>query len=445
AQNFPANLRPQGHDIIRTWAFYTTLRTIALTGLRPFDEIMINGMVFGEDGYKMSKSRGNVIAPDEVIKDNGADALRIWAANSAPGADVPFAWKDVQYAYKFLRKFWNAFRFISIHIFDNDAENIASSNENDNNELELEILDQWILSKLNQLIIDVSDAFDNYNFAKAINPIQKFVWHDFCDEYIEAVKYRLYSKETDDDSINSKIAAKYTLKTVIETSLKLLAPITPHFADEVYQYFDSTENSDSDNNHNDNVNNNQFVELKDWPKADNGLINPVAEKEGEIIIEIIAELRRFKSASKMPLNAPINSLTIYANDKDDNGGNNTQKTTQSIIENNISDIKGTLKINNLQLSTGKPDIHEKVVEITPDMAKIGPMCKGDAPKVVAYLQNNDMDEIAKTVEENGEIEIEGHKITGDILSIKKEVLSRSGEKVDIIYYDELDLIFEIVK
>ncbi|MGL4669770.1 MAG: valine--tRNA ligase [Methanobacteriaceae archaeon] len=436
AQNFPANLRPQGHDIIRTWAFYTTLRTIALTGIRPFDEIMINGMVFGEDGYKMSKSRGNVIAPDEVIVDNGADALRIWAANSAPGADVPFAWKDVQYAHKFLRKFWNAFRFISIHIFDDDETDNTSESSNDSIKPNLEILDQWILSKLNQLIIDVTDAFDSYNFAKAINPIQKFVWHDFCDEYIESVKYKLYNKETDEKSINSKIAAKYTLKTVIETSLKLLAPITPHFADEVYQYFNITEG---------NVNNyNQFVELKDWPKVDNNLINSLAEKEGELIIEIIAELRRFKSAAKMPLNAPISSLTIYNNE---NTNNDLDKSIDisNIIKSNIKDIQGTLKINDIEISSGKPDVYEKVVEITPDMAKIGPMCKGDAPKVVAYLQNNNMDEIAKTVEENGEIEIEGHIITEDILSMKKEVLGKSGEKVDIIYYDGLDLIFEIVK
>ena len=80
---FPADLRPQGHDIIRTWAFYTILRCMALTGEKPFSEIVINGMVFGEDGHKMSKSRGNVIAPEEVLEDYGADALRLWAAGAS--------------------------------------------------------------------------------------------------------------------------------------------------------------------------------------------------------------------------------------------------------------------------------------------------------------------------------------------------------------------------
>ncbi|MDR1721703.1 MAG: valine--tRNA ligase, partial [Methanobrevibacter sp.] len=130
---FPADLRPQGHDIIRTWAFYTILRTKALTGLKPFNEIEINGMVFGEDGYKMSKSRGNVIAPDDVINQYGADALRIWAANSLPGSDLPFDWKDIKYAYKFLRKFWNAFRFLSMQIFDDNQEDNDSNNNNNIN------------------------------------------------------------------------------------------------------------------------------------------------------------------------------------------------------------------------------------------------------------------------------------------------------------------------
>lgn len=214
---FPSSIRQQGHDIIRTWAFYTILRSLALTGKAPFENVVVNGMVFGEDGHKMSKSRGNVIIPEEVVEEYGADALRLWAANSVPGSDVPFAWKDVQHGYKFLRKFWNAFRFVNMHLAgyqqEND-ENIINS---------LKPLDKWILSVLNHLVGEVTQAMEEYNFAHARNSIQSYIWHDFCDEYIEAVKYRLY---TDDES-QSKQAALYTLKTVISTSLRLLSPFTP--------------------------------------------------------------------------------------------------------------------------------------------------------------------------------------------------------------------------
>lgn len=429
--NFPADLRPQGHDIIRTWAFYTTLRTLALEGEKPFDEIVINGMVFGEDGYKMSKSRGNVIGPEEVIGEYGADALRTWAANSVPGSDVPFDWKDIKYGYKFLRKFWNAFRFISMHIFDDDEiidkkENEKIKDNVNNIKNNLLPLDKWILSKLNNLNKEVSNAYESYNFAVAINSIEKFVWHDFCDEYIEAVKYRLYN---DDVGIDSRLAAKYTLKTVIETSLKLLAPITPHFADEVYQYFDKNQNEDKNTNKNMHSINNII-----WPEIVNDLIDVDIEEKGQLIIELIGDLRRFKSSSKIPLNVPLSEVNIYTNND-----------LKSIFEDYTMDIKGTLKINELELTIGKPDIHEKVVEITPAMDKIGPQFKGEAPKIIKYLSTTDINEIATLLEKDGEIAIDDNIITKEHINMKKEIVGKSGKKIDIVQADNLDVIFEIIR
>jgi valyl-tRNA synthetase len=405
---FPADLRPQGHDIIRTWAFYTTLRCKALTGREPFYQIVVNGMVFGEDGHKMSKSRGNVIAPEAVLGDYGADALRLWASNSVPGSDVPFAWKDVKYGYKFLRKFWNAFRFISMHIFEFEADEEAVR-------ANLKPMDLWILSKLNLLVEDVTDAIENYNFARSVNRIQSFVWHDFCDEYIESVKYRLYGNQ---DSIESKQAAQYTLKTVIETSIKLLSPITPHFTDEVYQHMAEGVS----------------IHQTSWPEVQKDLIDMEIEKQGDIGVEVIGELRRFKSASKMPLNAALKAVTIYTSNQE----------IFSQLEPFLNDIKGTLKILDMDLDLGKPDIQEKVVEINPLMNKIGPEFKGDAPKILAYLQSKDPQEIAETLENEGIIMIEGHEITVDYMTMKKVAVGKTGEKVEIIHPEKLDLVLEII-
>jgi valyl-tRNA synthetase len=415
ASNFPTNLRPQGHDIIRTWAFYTILRSLALVEDKPFEEIVINGMVFGEDGYKMSKSRGNVIGPEEVMEQYGADALRTWAANSVPGSDVPFDWKDIKYGYKFLRKFWNAFRFISMHILDDEM--IITKSEEDTIKENLMPLDKWILSKLNFLNQEVNNAYENYNFATAINSIEKFVWHDFCDEYIEAVKFRLYN---DDIGEKSRVAAKYTLKTVVETSLKLLAPITPHFADEVYQYFEK-EGQIS-------------VNASNWPELNNDLIDALSEENGQLAIEVIGEVRRFKSSSKIPLNVPLAEVNIY-----------TTNDLKVILNEYLEDIKGTLKINELELSVGKPDIHEKVVEVTPAMDKIGPQFKGEAPKIIQYLSSTDPDELAKLLEKDGEIAIDDNIITDEYVNMKKEVLGKSGKKVDVIQAEDLSIIFEIVR
>ena len=408
---YPTALRPQGHDIIRTWAFYTILRCKALTNERPWDEIVVNGMVFGEDGYKMSKSRGNVISTEEVLEDYGADALRLWAANSVPGSDVPFAWKDVKYGYKFLRKFWNAFRFINMHI-----EGFEATLSEDEIYANLNPMDKWILSKLNRVVAEITDSIQSYTFANAVNKIQAFVWHDFCDEYIEAVKYRLYGNS--EELAISKEVAQYTLQTVILTSLKLLAPLTPHFVDEIYQYMSTEEIS---------------IHNTLWPELNEKLISESAEEIGKVGVEIIGEIRRFKSTSKMSLNTPIKVLNVYS----------TDSTLLNRIEELSDDIKGTMRIKDLNAMSGKPDIKEKVTEIIPQMAKIGPEFKGDAPKVVKYLQSENMDEIVAKLDKDGEIIIDGCKITWDHIDAKKEVVGKTGEKVEVIHADNLDAILEI--
>lgn len=403
---FPADLRPQGHDIIRTWAFYTTLRCLALTGQKPYESIVINGMVFGEDGNKMSKSLGNTVAPEEVLSDYGADSLRIWATNSLPGSDVPFNWKDVKHAYKFLRKFWNAFRFISIHIFDGEI---------DESKCELTLIDKWILSKLNNLVLDVTEAFNDFQFSRTIIPIENFVWHDFCDEYIEAVKYRLYN---DDISEESKIAAKYTLKTVIETSLKLLAPITPHFAEEVYQYFGKGS-----------------IDGSSWPEVNENLIDNDIQRKGEILADLISEIRRFKSASKIALNAAISNVNIYSTDDDLN----------SNLEDFVDDISGTLKIKELNIISGNLDVQEKAIDVIPNMGKIGPEFRGDAPKIVSYLKETDPNEIFNELNSSGEVLIGDIRLDKDYMEIETEIVGKTGEKVDILNSETIDAVFEIIK
>ncbi|MFM5883137.1 valyl-tRNA synthetase [Methanobrevibacter gottschalkii] len=405
--HFPADIRPQGHDIIRTWAFYTTLRCLALTGQKPFSDIVINGMVFGEDGYKMSKSRGNVIGPEEVIEQYGADALRTWAANSVPGSDVIFDWKDIKHGYRFLRKFWNAFRFISMQIFD---EEVSYDEIKD----DLGPLDLWILSKLNNLNKNVDKAFAEYNFADTISSIEGFFWHDFCDEYIEAVKYRLYTDVSDE----SKRAAKYTLRCVVETSLKLLAPIVPFFVEEVYQYFD-----------------NQSIHTTSWPEVIEELISEEMEVKGETTVELIDEVRRFKSASKIPLNAELSEVNVYTSNND----------LTDVFNQFDDDIKGTLKINNLEISSGKPEVHEKTIEVEPDMSQIGPKFKGDAGKIIGYLKSTDIEEIANVLDESHELTIGEIVVPEDMLNIKKEIVGASGKKVDILQSENLDMIVEVIR
>jgi valyl-tRNA synthetase len=403
---YPSSIRQQGHDIIRTWAFYTILRSLALTGEAPFNSVVVNGMVFGEDGHKMSKSRGNVIVPEKVVEEFGADALRLWGANSIPGSDVPFAWKDVQHGYKFLRKFWNAFRFVNMHL--SNYQEIKLSTD------VLKPLDRWILSLLNRLVQEVTLALKEYNFALARNRIQAFIWHDFCDDYIEAVKYRLYSQ----GDVKSKQATLYTLNTVLRTSLKLLAPFAPHFAEEIHHYLESRES----------------IHLTSWPMSKEGLMDVKAEEMGRICVQIISELRRFKASSGMPLNASLKSAISHTNNHE----------LFQLLETLKDDIMGTIHIKNLVIEEGKPEVREIVVQVTPRMDKIGPEFKAKAPVIVNYLQSHDPTVITSSLRNDGYLDIEGSRVTSEHLILKKELVGQTGEKVELLFLEDLDLIMEIV-
>ncbi|AEH06325.1 valine--tRNA ligase [Methanothermococcus okinawensis] len=399
--HYPVQLRPQGHDIIRTWAFYTIIKSIALTDKKPWDEIVINGMVFGEDGYKMSKSRGNIVEPFEITKNYGSDALRLWAANSTLGNDVPFAWKEVDFGYRFLRKFWNASRFAKMNLDDETIDTIKNINITLNNPVDL-----WILSKLNRLIKKVSEDLNNYKFNTIVD-IQKFVWHELCDNYIEMVKYRLYNKENTEKAKISKFNAQYTLYTVITNTLKLMAPFAPHFAD-VVGYIYKVDNLHTS-----------------WCVVDENLISEENEYIGELAKNTVASIRRYKSNKGMPLNTELRNVEIYVLD------NNEYEGMLKVVE----DIKGALNIKELNIINGKPELEQKIVEVIPNKSKIGPEFKKDSKKVMEFIKNADEGTIEKMLNEG--IETEFGLLTKEHIKSVKRALFSKGEVVETVDIDGL--------
>ena len=390
---FPSDLRPQGHDIIRTWAFYTVVKAIALADKEPFKALLINGMVLAEDGRKMSKSLGNVVEPDYIIETYGADALRQWAAmGGAPGSDIPFSHKDVKFGQRFLRKLWNALKFASQHLDDGQSSS-----------KELEIVDRWILSRLNKLIARATESLEEYRFDRAILDIQSFVWHELCDIYIEEIKHRLYNPETYGEE--SKEAAKFVLRKSLTTILKLLAPFTPHFCEEAYSTFFKAEKS---------------IHLEPWPEVEEELIDEKAEEQAKIINEIITKVRRYKAEKGLPLNYELNKAIIY-----------TTKDKAEIIELSKGTIAGTLRINELSISNEALDLEEKITEIVPDYSKLGPKFK-DKAKLIVETMNKEKERILRELKEKGVAKIDGYEILPEyIKEIKKEITSK-GERVEVV-------------
>jgi len=285
ARVYPASLRPQGVEIVRTWAFYTIYRCGELTGKPPFKEILLNGNVLAPDGKKMSKSLGNIIAPDKLITDYSADAVRQWAALSgAMAKDRPFSYQDMQYSKSFLTKMLNATKLVE--------KSCAGFDGKEPDKKHLRVADRWILSRLQKVKKEVAADFEGFQFHHATKTVQDFFWHEFCDFYLEYTKHRLYTPEIYGD--DGKRAAQWVLKTVVLECAQILAPVTAHMSEEIWQSF----------------NPGNSVHRSAWPNADDALVDDDAEAKCAFLNEIAALARQYKAERKLPLNAEIASADI---------------------------------------------------------------------------------------------------------------------------------------
>ena len=275
-RTFPATLRPQGTEIIRTWAFYTIYRCLMLTGKPPFKDVLINGMVLAPDGRKMSKSFGNVIPPDKLIEDYSADAVRQWAALSGAFArDKPFSYKDIQFAKSFIIKLWNASKLVEKSLEGFDRKKTKGTS------LKFRTVDRWMLSRLNRLVKQNTANYDNYDYFAIITSVHQFFWHEFCDYYLEEIKHRLYQPEKFGE--DSKRAAQFTLYVVLLDTIKMLSPIMPHVTEEIYeQLFRKHEAGKS-------------LAQSSWPALYEKDIDEKAEKIADLLNKSLTEMRRFKA------------------------------------------------------------------------------------------------------------------------------------------------------
>jgi len=315
---YPMSLRPQAHDIIRTWAFYTILRCTLLIDEKPFEDIMMGGFILSEDGTPMHASLGNVIDPLKIMDEYGTDAFRCYAASCALGEDNPFRKKDVVRGIKLLRKLWNVQQFI---------ENVTKDSKP--KETELQDIDKWILSKYSKLVKKCTKQMDVFDYSQAMKEAEYFLWHELADHYIEMVKDSIYKKE----NIES---IQYALYTVGLGLLKLFAPFFPNITEEIYwNHYKKFEGENS-------------IHVSAWPEP--VLIDKEKEDAGELVKNYISQVRSWKSEQGIALNAPVHSSATY-----------TSETNISKIEPSGSIIKSTLKYPaDHKFIVGKPDIEEKI-------------------------------------------------------------------------------------
>ncbi len=335
---FPADLHASGTDIIRTWAYYLMVRHLALFNETPYKTCLINGMVLGNDGRKMSKSLGNYIATPDVFEKYGADASRQWAAGGGTtGSDIPFRWPDVEYAWRFVIKLWNACRFTSLLLKDYEPARKAPSG--------LTLLDRWLLARMNRTTLRITEALEKLQFNIVMEEIRNFAWRDLCDNYIEAAKHRLYRGEMYGEQ--KRRTAQYTLYTALYRLLQLFAPIAPHITEEIYQTMFA-----EDMKH-------KSIHLSLWPQVKKQEIDEKAIRKGDLLVAVIGGIRREKARKRIPLNTEIKELTVYAGSKEN----------ADVLNKGAEDLSGTCKIEKIGIL---PHWGEGVeVEGYPDIRFVG--------------------------------------------------------------------------
>ncbi len=329
----PNALRFQGVDIIRTWAFYTLFRVWALTGKKAWEEALVHSMILAPDGRMMHRSWGNVITPDEVFaKGYSSDALRLWAAiGGAIGKDRPFTYNDIEYAKGFIVKLFNTANFVKTALAQGEIPKKEPHKD-------FNVFDIWILNRLNVLVSEMTEAYDSFTFFEAMNKAINFYWHEFADYYIENVKHRVYS--TDKKGAKSKGAALFTLKYVLDTSLKLFAPVIPFVSEELNSMFNKG-----------SIFEQKFPVFTERPHPADYVINGVIQRSnieidydsvGIALNQIIGDIRKQKAQARIALNKEITSILI-----------NVPDTYISAVEAASDEIKSICKASKVSIKKGK--------------------------------------------------------------------------------------------
>ena len=289
---YPTNVLVTGYDIIFFWVVRMAFAGMFCMNEKPFDHVLIHGLVRDSQGRKMSKSLGNGIDPLEVIDQYGADALRFMlVTGNSPGNDMRFYMERVEAARNFANKLWNASRFV----FMNIDEEIMNGVTRESVEANLTIADKWIISRANNVVKEVIDNMDKFDLGIAAQKIYDFAWTEYCDWYIEIVKPRLYG-----DDVEAKKAALYTLTYVLETILKLLHPYMPFITEEIYTYLPTVEGS---------------IVIANWPhyKEEDNMASE--EEMMELAMDGIRNIRNARAEMDVPPSKKAKVIIVPAEGK----------------------------------------------------------------------------------------------------------------------------------
>jgi len=323
----PMSLRTNASEIIRTWDFYTIVKSFYHFGQKPWDNVMISGFVMAGKGEKISKSKGNSkVEPIDLIKMHSADVIRYWAGSGRLGTDIVFSEETLMRGKKLINKLWNVAKFIEMHLEDYEDKDFN----------DYEYIDRWILGTFAQMEKGFIKYLDEYEVGLALNHLEKFFWN-FCDNYIEIVKHRLYRPEEFGDI--PRYSGQKTVYTILYKLLQDFSIFFPFLTEEIYQELFHDKKS---------------IHLTEIKELDFDFKEET--KNGDLIMEIISMARGEKTNNNVSLKTPIKNLNLSLNEDLENA-----------INASIKDFKATLFIENLNITKIEKDYSVDLIELNLDV------------------------------------------------------------------------------
>lgn len=377
---FPYDFITEGHDQTRGW-FYSQLGcgVIALDQT-PYKRVLMHGFTLDDEGRKMSKSLGNVVEPDEVIEQYGADILRFYLLwGNKPWEDLKFTWDELKNVSKMFNILWNVYVFSTTYMaIDNFNPTLYTEND-----LKLRDEDKWVTSRINSLSKDVTEALDSLHLHKATRAINHFILEDLSRWYVRLIRGRTWIEKEDPD----KLGAYYTLYNVLKLLIKVMAPVTPHITEEIYQNLIKGVEEDAP----------ESVHMEDW-EFNEDLIDKDLEENMDIVRDIIEACARGRDVARYKLRWPVKKIAVVSEDK--NVLNAAESLKAVIMEQaNTKKIEFSDEFENLKIIA------------RPNLKTLGPKLRGDAPKVIQKLAEADGAKIKADLDNEGVYKVElGDKI-----------------------------------
>ncbi len=294
---YPMGLRPQAQEIIRTWLFYTVVKSVYHTGDIPFKDVMISGWGLDKNGKKMSKSLGNFVSPEEITVKYSADALRYWASKANLGQDLRFSEEDVANGRRLTIKIWNAVRFLITN-----TESDFNPYEKNIKELKLSRIDEWILTEFENTLKSCGNFMESYEYSLCMRTLQDFFYNLYCDNYLEIIK-NVFWDESEESSERKKTVLNI-MYFISLNAVKMFAPFMPFITEELYLSFYKKYEKD------------KSIHKSFWPEFRNDLVFKDSLKYSTILLNILDASRKLRTNLNLHQNHKVHKILIQALNQD---------------------------------------------------------------------------------------------------------------------------------